>query len=236
MPPLTRPQTGFASGRASPRARPHTFRTFAVPSSTRLSRSAQSVGIFCVHICRWGDARKYLRVPMQQRIDVTKVSPAVYQAVLALQTYVDRSGLDAKLRELIKIRASQREARKLGETEERMHLLDAWREPRSTARGSARRWAGSRRSRLWRRVMYRMRPSRRCASNSRKKRSSISPRSGRDQHLEQNRDRVSRAPAGRRQQSSGGLELSRSAVHGCRRGFLVDNHDQRTVGRNACDR
>jgi AhpD family alkylhydroperoxidase len=64
----------------------------------------------------------------------------VYQAVLALQTYVDRSGLDAKLRELNKIRASQingcayclamhtREARKLGETEERMHLLDAWRE------------------------------------------------------------------------------------------------------------
>jgi AhpD family alkylhydroperoxidase len=77
---------------------------------------------------------------MQQRIDVTKVSPALYQAVLALQTYADRSGLDAKLRELIKIRASQingcayclamhtRDARKLGETEERMHLLDAWRE------------------------------------------------------------------------------------------------------------
>jgi hypothetical protein len=33
---------------------------------------------------------------MQQRIDVTKVSPAAYQAVAALQTYVDHSGLDAK--------------------------------------------------------------------------------------------------------------------------------------------
>jgi AhpD family alkylhydroperoxidase len=77
---------------------------------------------------------------MQQRIDVTKVSPAAYQAVAALQSYVDKSGLDAKLRELIKIRASQingcayclamhtRDARKLGETEERMHLLNAWRE------------------------------------------------------------------------------------------------------------
>ena len=77
---------------------------------------------------------------MQQRIDVTKVSPAAYKAVAALQTYVDQSGLDAKLRELIKIRASQingcayclamhtRDARKLGETDERMHLLDAWRE------------------------------------------------------------------------------------------------------------
>jgi AhpD family alkylhydroperoxidase len=77
---------------------------------------------------------------MQQRIDVTKVSPATYQAVAALQTYVDQSGLDAKLRELIKIRVSQingcafclamhtRDARKMGETDERMHLLSAWRE------------------------------------------------------------------------------------------------------------
>jgi AhpD family alkylhydroperoxidase len=44
---------------------------------------------------------------MHQRIDVTKVSPAAYQAVAALQSYVDKSGLDPKLRELIKIRASQ---------------------------------------------------------------------------------------------------------------------------------
>ena len=77
---------------------------------------------------------------MQQRIDVTKVNPAAYKAVAALQSYVDQSGLDAKLRELIKIRASQingcayclamhtRDARKLGESDERMHLLDAWRE------------------------------------------------------------------------------------------------------------
>ncbi len=87
---------------------------------------------------------------MQQRIDVTKVSPAALQAASALQGYVDKSGLDAKLRELIKIRASQingcayclamhtREARKIGETDERMHLLDAWREaPVFTARERA---------------------------------------------------------------------------------------------------
>ena len=77
---------------------------------------------------------------MQQRIDATTVSPAAYKAVAALQTYVDQSGLDAKLRELIKIRASQingcafclimhtQDARKLGESDDRMHLLDAWRE------------------------------------------------------------------------------------------------------------
>ena len=87
---------------------------------------------------------------MQQRIDVTKVSPAAFQAVAALQSYVDRAGLDPKLRELIKIRASQingcayclamhtRDARKYGETDERMHLLNAWREtPLYTARERA---------------------------------------------------------------------------------------------------
>jgi len=77
---------------------------------------------------------------MQQRIDVTKVNPAAYKAVAALQSYGDQSGLDAKLRELVKIRASQmngcafclvmhtRDARKLGESDDRMHLLNAWRE------------------------------------------------------------------------------------------------------------
>ena len=87
---------------------------------------------------------------MQQRIDVTKVSPSAFQAVSALQSYVDQSGLDPKLRELIKIRASQingcayclamhtRDARKRGETDERMHLLNAWREaPLYTARERA---------------------------------------------------------------------------------------------------
>ena len=87
---------------------------------------------------------------MQQRIDFTKVSPAAYKAAAALQTYVDQSGLEPKLRELIKIRASQvngcahclamhtRDARKLGETDERMHLLNAWREaPLYSAREQA---------------------------------------------------------------------------------------------------
>ena len=87
---------------------------------------------------------------MQQRIDVTKVSPAALHAASAMQGYVDQSGLDPKLRELVKIRASQingcayclamhtREARKIGETDERMHLLDAWREaPFYTARERA---------------------------------------------------------------------------------------------------
>lgn len=60
--------------------------------------------------------------------------------MLALQGTVESSGLEKLLLELIKIRASQlnkcafclhmhtRDARKAGETEERIYLLDAWRE------------------------------------------------------------------------------------------------------------
>ena len=77
---------------------------------------------------------------MQERINTAKVDPAAYHAMLGLETYVDKSGLDPKLRDLLKIRASQingcayclamhtRDARKHGETDERMHLLPAWRE------------------------------------------------------------------------------------------------------------
>ena len=57
-----------------------------------------------------------------------------------LQAYVDQSGLERSLLELVKIRASQingcafclvmhtNEARQHGETDDRMHLLNAWRE------------------------------------------------------------------------------------------------------------
>ena len=77
---------------------------------------------------------------MQQRLDAMKISPAAYKAMAGLQAYVDQSGLERPLIELIKIRASQingcafcinmhtTEARRAGETDERMHLLNAWRE------------------------------------------------------------------------------------------------------------
>ena len=77
---------------------------------------------------------------MQRRMNYVKASPAAYQALLALQAVVDNSGLEKLLLELVKIRASQinkcafclhmhtRDARKAGESEERLYLLDAWRE------------------------------------------------------------------------------------------------------------
>lgn len=77
---------------------------------------------------------------MHQRLDYRKASPAAYQAMLALQGTVEMSGLEKSLLELIKIRASQvnkcafclhmhtRDARLAGVSEERIYLLEAWRE------------------------------------------------------------------------------------------------------------
>jgi AhpD family alkylhydroperoxidase len=87
---------------------------------------------------------------MQQRLDPWKVSPEAYKAMAGLQAYVNQSGLEKSLLELLNIRASQINgcaycvvmhttgARKLGESDDRMHLLNAWREaPGFTARERA---------------------------------------------------------------------------------------------------
>lgn len=75
-----------------------------------------------------------------ERLSVYDVDPAATQAVLALEGYVRRSGLDKRLYELVKIRASQlngcafcldmhhRDARAEGEDQRRLDVLSAWRE------------------------------------------------------------------------------------------------------------
>jgi AhpD family alkylhydroperoxidase len=77
---------------------------------------------------------------MDQRLDLTKVSPDGYKAMLGVHSYVQNSGLSLGLLELVKIRASQINgcafciamhvplARKHGVSEDQMHLLTAWRE------------------------------------------------------------------------------------------------------------
>ena len=77
---------------------------------------------------------------MTKRIDVSKVEPAAYKAMLGLEQYLHQSSLEQKLLDLIKIRASQinkcafcidmhtKEARKAGETEQRIYALSAWQE------------------------------------------------------------------------------------------------------------
>ena len=77
---------------------------------------------------------------MDQRLDLTKVSPGGYKAMLGVHSYVQSSGLPLGLLELVKIRVSQINGcafciamhvplgRKHGVSEDQMHLLAAWRE------------------------------------------------------------------------------------------------------------
>ncbi len=75
-----------------------------------------------------------------KRLDWLKASPQVAHALFAMQKVVNESGLEHPLLELVKMRASQvngcaycldmhaKDARAAGETEQRLYLLDAWRE------------------------------------------------------------------------------------------------------------
>lgn len=77
---------------------------------------------------------------MKARIEYAHVAPDAIEAMRALQKYVHNCGIESKLLELIKIRASQingcaycldmhtKEARAQEETEQRIYALDAWRE------------------------------------------------------------------------------------------------------------
>ena len=77
---------------------------------------------------------------MRARIDYKSVAPGAYRAALALEQYVAQSGLEPPLLELIRLRASQlngcawcidmhtKEARALGETEQRLYAVVAWRD------------------------------------------------------------------------------------------------------------
>ncbi|WP_214228715.1 carboxymuconolactone decarboxylase family protein [Pedobacter sp. B4-66] len=77
---------------------------------------------------------------MSNRIKINEAEPAAYKAMLAFDSYVEHSSLTTKHKDLIKIRASQingcaycidmhtRDARKAGETEQRIYALNAWRD------------------------------------------------------------------------------------------------------------
>jgi AhpD family alkylhydroperoxidase len=79
------------------------------------------------------------------------------KTMVAVENYVQESGLDHSLIDLVKTRASQmngcaycihmhtREVRARAETDERLYLLDAWYDPRFTARASAPPLPGPRR-------------------------------------------------------------------------------------------
>lgn len=77
---------------------------------------------------------------MQARIDPRKASPEAMKAIGDLHAFVHNCGLDQRLLELVKLRASQingcawcmdmhsKELRAAGEDEQRLYLLSAWRE------------------------------------------------------------------------------------------------------------
>lgn len=77
---------------------------------------------------------------MTERLNYTQASPGGFAALRALQHHVQNSGLEHDLLELVKMRASQingcaycldmhsKDARAGGETEQRLYLLNAWRE------------------------------------------------------------------------------------------------------------
>ena len=77
---------------------------------------------------------------MKPRMNFYQAAPDTIKALSALEAQVQGSGLEQSLIELVKARASQingcaycinmhtEDARKRGETEQRLHLLSAWRE------------------------------------------------------------------------------------------------------------
>jgi AhpD family alkylhydroperoxidase len=77
---------------------------------------------------------------MEPRLNYRNIAPDGYKAMSALNRYVEECGLEPLLLELVKMRASQinrcaycidmhsKDARALGESEQRLYALSAWRE------------------------------------------------------------------------------------------------------------
>ncbi len=77
---------------------------------------------------------------MEPRIRYSHVAPGATEAMRSLENYVNKSGLEISVIDLVKVRASQingcaycidmhtKDARAHGETEQRLYALDAWRE------------------------------------------------------------------------------------------------------------
>ena len=77
---------------------------------------------------------------MQARMEFWKIAPEPYKAMANLEAALARGSIDAALRHIVKLRASQmngcaycsdmhwKDARAAGESEQRLYGLDAWRE------------------------------------------------------------------------------------------------------------
>lgn len=77
---------------------------------------------------------------MEARLDYAKVAPGAYHALLGLEKYLRECGIEESLLHLIKLRTSQingcaycldmhwKDLRAIGESEQRLYSLDAWRD------------------------------------------------------------------------------------------------------------
>jgi AhpD family alkylhydroperoxidase len=77
---------------------------------------------------------------MTERFIMRDTDPAAFKAMLGLESYLASTGISPLHHELIRVRTSQlngcaycidkhtQDARKMGETEQRLYLLNAWRE------------------------------------------------------------------------------------------------------------
>jgi AhpD family alkylhydroperoxidase len=77
---------------------------------------------------------------MEPRLSYSKVSADGYKAMLGLEAYLHKCGLEEALLHLVRLRASQingcafcldmhwKDLRAIGESEQRLYSLDAWRE------------------------------------------------------------------------------------------------------------
>ncbi len=78
--------------------------------------------------------------PIQPRLDYNKLAPEAVKAMYTVERYARNSGLESKLLELVRLRASQingcaycvdmhtKDARAHGETEQRLYAVAVWRE------------------------------------------------------------------------------------------------------------
>jgi len=79
-------------------------------------------------------------MPTMARLDAGRIPPATVHAMLGVEQYVRRSGLDPALDRLVKIRSSYingcsycvdmhtKDARAAGETEQRLYAIPVWRD------------------------------------------------------------------------------------------------------------
>ena len=77
---------------------------------------------------------------MSARLNYAKAAPGAYKAMLGLENYVNECGLEPTLLDLVRLRASQingcafcidmhwKDLRARGEEEQRLYMLNAWRE------------------------------------------------------------------------------------------------------------